>query len=35
MLHGVGGEESAADRRSEFVVPKEYVPHIRINWGII
>ena len=34
MSHGIGREESAADRRrSEFVIPKEYVPHIRTKSG--
>jgi hypothetical protein len=34
MLHGVGREEGATDRRrSESAIPQEYVPHIRIKLG--
>ena len=31
MLHSVGREEGATDRRSESAIPQEYVPHIRIK----
>ena len=33
MLHGVGREERARDRRSEFAIRREYVPHISIKLG--
>ena len=33
MLHGVRREEDATDRRSEFAIPHEYVPHICIKLG--
>ena len=33
MLHGVGREERARDRRSESVIRRGYVPHIRIKLG--
>ena len=34
MLHGVGREYDATDRRrSESTIPQEYVPHIRTKLG--